>query len=98
MNCEGETKGKLITASTENINVTPGNYGRFVLKCNKSETGDTFAKDYSVSLNAGEKDYIYNVLGSDANNGSSMLFVEALYDMELRKLVDTAKITELKIV
>lgn len=98
MNCEGETKGKLITASTENIKVTPGNYGRFVLKCNKSETGDTFAKEYSVSLNAGEKDYIYNVLGSDANNGSSLLFVEALYDMELRKLVDTAKITELKIV
>lgn len=100
MNCDKPASGSIIPSTVTTINVTPGNYGRFVLKCNeyKKEEETYYEKEYSVSLNAGEKDYIYNVLGSDANNGSSMLFVEALYDMELRKLVDTAKITELKIV
>ena len=101
MNCDKPVSGSIIPDTTTTINVTPGNYGRFILKCNGKKNDDdtiSYEKEYSVSLNAGEKDYIYNVLGSDANNGSSMLFVEALYDMELRKLVDTAKITELRIV
>lgn len=99
INCEtseGEARLDGNSGDQEVINVTPGNYGRFILNCTGATSSVTAS--YSVSLNAGEKDYIYNVLGSDANNGSSMLFVEALYDMELRKLVDTAKITELKIV
>lgn len=100
MNCDKPASGSITINTATTISVTPGNYGRFVLKCNGTTNSGTtsYEKEYSVSLNAGEKDYIYNVLGSDANNGSSMLFVEALYDMELRKLVDTGKITELKIV
>jgi hypothetical protein len=96
MNCDKPASGSIISPTATTINVTPGNYGRFVLKCNGKKNDDdtiSYEKEYSVSLNAGEKDYIYNVLGSDANNGSSLLFVEALYDMELRKLVDIAKIT-----
>lgn len=101
INCEtSEGEAKLDDSNgNENvgvINVTPGNYGRFTLNC--TGTTNSVIASYSVSLNAGEKDYIYNVLGSDANNGSSILFVEALYDMELRKLVDTTKINELRIV
>lgn len=99
INCEtseGEAKLDGNSGDEEVINVTPGNYGRFTLNCTGATSSVTAS--YSVSLNAGEKDYIYNVLGSDANNGSSMLFVEALYDMELRKLVDNTKITKLKIV
>lgn len=92
-NAKVETEGD---ANDDTIKVTPGNYGHFTLNCTGTTEGDM--SSYSVSLNAGEKEYIYNVLGSDANNGSSLLFVEALYDMELRKLVDTGKITELKIV
>ena len=100
INCEtSEGEAKLDDSGDnegDTINVTPGNYGRFTLNCTGSTSSVTAS--YSVSLNAGEKDYIYNVLGSDANNGSSMLFVEALYDMELRKLVDATKINELNIV
>ena len=97
MNCSGGTSGSINTPTGTTIPVTPGNYGRLVLKCGKS-TSEAYDAEYSVSLNAGDKDYIYNVLGSDANNGSAMLFVEALYDMELRKLVDTGVIDTLHIV
>lgn len=97
MNCDGGITGGTSPNDSNKIEVVPNNYGRFVLKCNKSETDDKFAKEYSVSLNAGEKDYIYNVLGSDANNGEAILYVEALYDMELRKLVDAGEVKELKI-
>lgn len=92
-NAKVETEGD---ANDDTIKVTPGNYGHFTLNCTGTTEGDM--SSYSVSLNAGEKEYIYNVLGSDANNGSSMLFVEALYDMELRSLVDAGEITKLEIV
>ena len=92
-NAKVETEGD---ANDDTIKVTPGNYGYFTLNCTGTTEGDM--SSYSVSLNAGEKEYIYNVLGSDANNGSSMLFVEALYDMELRSLVDAGEITKLEIV
>lgn len=91
-NC-GKTDVSSEPNNNNEIRVTPGNYGRFTLEC----TGTTGSASHSISLNLGDKDYIYNVLGSDANNGSAILFVEALYDMELRKLVDSHKITKLGI-
>lgn len=43
---------------------------------NISGTGFT----YAVTLNPGDKDYIYNVLGSSPTDGKAKLYVEALYD------------------
>lgn len=63
---------------------TPDNKGRFTLiaKYNGSEVGR-----YPVSLNPGDKDYIYNVLGSDALIGNAAIFVEDLYDIMLDDLI-----------
>ena len=92
----GNASGYLIDGLISNV-MTPGNYGRLVLNCNSGGTeGDiTYNASYSISLNIGDKDYIYNVLGSDPNNGSALLYVEALYDMELRRLVNEDKIDTL---
>ena len=48
---------------------------------------------YSVSLNAGEQDYILNVIGTNAENGDAEVFVEELYDVALRQLIEEGKIT-----
>lgn len=58
--------------------------GRFTLiaKYNGDKVGE-----YPVSLNPGDKDYIYNVLGSDALNGGAAIFVEDLYDIMLDDLI-----------
>ena len=50
---------------------------------------------YPVSLNAGTKDYIYNVLGSKATDGSAALFVEELYDSMLSDLIAGGKVTKI---
>ena len=68
------------------------NYGQFtiVAKKNKNVVGT-----YPVSLNAGAKDYIYNVLGSKANDGSTAVFVEELYDLHLAELIENRKVTKI---
>ena len=101
LNCTGGTES-FESATGSTINVGPGNYGKFNLICNgiydeKTKKYVSGGTTYAVSLNPSDKDYIYNVLGSEANNGSSMLFVEALYDMELQSLVNAGKITKLAI-
>lgn len=96
--------GEITTSpSTEDneVKVTPGSYGRFNLVCNGEYNEEKYVSggtSYAVSLNPSDKDYIYNVLGSEPNNGSSLLFVEALYDMELQRLVNESKINKLNIV
>lgn len=77
----GETESEIV--------VSTGNYGRFNLLCDGIK--------YAISLNPSDKDYIYNILGNTNSNGSSKLFVEALYDMELQTLVDSEKIDRLGI-
>lgn len=48
--------------------------------------------NYSVSLNPGERNYILNVFGTDPENGDSEIFVEELYDIALRQLVELGEI------
>lgn len=79
-----------------NKSVTDGDYkvnalnlGQFTIIAKKD--GKEVGR-YPVSLNAGSKDYIYNVLGSKANDGSAALFVEELYDLNLQKLVADNKV------
>ena len=75
------------------IIVTPTNLGHFTLVCydkNNAEIGR-----YPVSLNAGAKDYIYNVLGNSPKNPTGTaapIFVEELYDLRLRELAEAKKV------
>lgn len=86
-----------ISASTNVNTVTGGfscsslNYGRFTIVCQTGETtADTVS--YSVSLNPGEKDYIYNVLGGKPSEGTAAVFVEELYDNYLADLVENSRV------
>lgn len=84
-NCEVEVGGQ-----KESLDIDINNYGRFVITCKKN---DTVLDSYSVSLNPGDKDYIYNVLGGSANDGNtSYVFVEDLYDIFLETEVFDGKL------
>lgn len=87
-NCHG------LTANTQNADFSVGslNKGRFTIEAYKN--GNPIGK-YSVSLNPGAKDYIYNVLGSDPNEGSAAVFVEELYDVMLDELITEAKVNQI---
>ena len=43
--------------------------------------------EYTVSLNPGNKNYIYNVLGGSPNDNTAAIFVEELYDVAFQQLV-----------
>ena len=61
--------------------ITATSLGKFGLTVN--------GKTYNVSLNYGDSDYIYNVLGSNPlTNTECPIFVEAVYDYALRKAYD----------
>ena len=76
------------------FDVSPNNLGKFVLKVTKNDADGTELK-YAVSFNYGSKNYIYDVLGSDNESGSSPLFVEELYDVALSQLISEGRITKL---
>ena len=75
------------------INVSPDNLGRFTIVCNNFN--NEVIGRYAVSLNPGSKDYIYNVIGNNPNEGVAPVFVEELYDLRLQELVDGNKVTYL---
>ena len=75
------------------FDVTEYNKGAFTIEAYKNGQEKPVGT-YSVTLNPGAKDYIYNVLGTDANEGSAAVFVEELYDYMLDDLVnDNFKVT-----
>ena len=78
----------------ESYNVSPNNLGKFVLNVTKNDAEETEVR-YAVSLNYGSKDYIYDVLGSDNESGSSPLFVEEVYDVALTQLIESGRIKKL---
>jgi len=65
------------------IRCTPTDFGTFKLVC-EMYSGEFVS--YTVSLNPGSSDYIYNVLGGTAQ-GTTPIFVEELYDVALQNLV-----------
>lgn len=77
---------------TGNFTVDSYNYGTFTIKVTLN---DDSIKYYSVTLNPSDKNYIYNVIGGDPANGDAEVFVEELYDVALRQLVDTGDIVEI---
>lgn len=68
------------------------NRGHFTIIAKKK--GEEIAS-YSVSLNPGAKDYIYNVLGSNPTEGSAAVFVEELYDVMLDGLIADGKVDKI---
>lgn len=80
------------TTTDTDININSNNLGQFTIVVSKN--GNEIGR-YPVSLNEGTKDYIYNVLGSNPTEGSSPLFVEELYDIHLKELVDNGDVTKI---
>jgi hypothetical protein len=81
-----------IPTEGEGFTVNSLNLGRFTIVAKK---GNDTIGEYPVSLNAGDKDYIYNVIGGNAGEGSAAVFVEELYDVMLADAIDKGKITEI---
>lgn len=99
--CEGYTIG---SGTEEYISSTPSNLGRFKIKGlmgeqKKDETIDSGSTDYfeyAVSLNPYDKDYILKVLGTNNDDSDAPIFVEALYDVALKQMVETERIKKIK--
>lgn len=70
------------------------NYGVFTFNVT-TYTGET--KKYAVSLNEGEQRYIYNVLGGNQEEGEAEIYVEELYDVALKQLVQAGKLNGINI-
>lgn len=77
----GEQKEGDVTISTVSSS-------KFIINCNPTNEKETeFEATYAVSLNPGDKEYIYNVLGSTPSDGNALLFVESLYDVEMENIL-----------
>ncbi|MBP5724322.1 MAG: hypothetical protein J6X18_12220, partial [Bacteroidales bacterium] len=67
----------------------PTNYGTFTLQVT---CWDDNVKEYSVTLNPNDKNYIYKVIGGEPEKGDAEIYVEELYDVALRQLVNEGEI------
>lgn len=65
------------------------NYGKFTIEV----TTASGKINYSVSLNPWDKNYILNVLGTKQDDGDALLYVEELYDVALKQLIESGDIT-----
>lgn len=72
------------------FNVSQINYGKFTIS---GTTDKGMAFSYAVSLNPGDKNYIINVLGTQQDVGDTELYVEELYDVALKQLIESGDIT-----
>ena len=72
--------------------INPSNYGTFGLEVTLQ---DDTTKTYDVTLNPGEKNYIYNVIGGNPEIGDAEIYVEELYDVALQQLVERGKLNTL---
>ena len=80
---QGDNKGFILT---------PNNYGTFGLEVTLQ---DDSKKVYAVSFNAGEKDYIYKVIGGNPEIGDTEIYVEELYDVALQQLIERRQLNTL---
>lgn len=78
------------SATPHSLNINASDYGTFGLDVTLY---DNTHKVYSVSLNPGEKDYIYNVIGGNPEIGDAEIFVEELYDVALKQLIERKELT-----
>lgn len=73
------------TTSEGDFKINQSNYGRFTI-CVLTYQDEV--KKYSVSLNPGDKNYIYNIIGGEPDRGESEVYVEELYDVALKQLIE----------
>lgn len=81
--------------NTGDFTVNQNNHGRFtiVVKTNLTDsTGAPIIKKYAVSLNPNEKNYIYNIIGGNPEKGEAEVYVEELYDVALKQLIEQGEI------
>ena len=87
---DGCTPG--FSTKTNELVINSNNYGTFGLKVT---TWDDQTKVYAVSFNAGEKNYIYNVIGGNPEIGDAEIYVEELYDVALQQLIERGELNTL---
>ena len=80
-------------AETGNFTINSINFGTFTIEVT-TNTDDV--KNYAVTLNPNEKNYIYNVIGGDPEDGEAEIYVEELYDVALRQLIERGEIDTIK--
>ena len=83
------------TPTPGEFSVDVNNYGRFTIKVTTKIDGVSTDKNYAVSLNPGEKNYITNVIGTDPEIGDAEVYVEELYDVALQQLIESGDITSI---
>lgn len=86
LNCSGVTN---VTANTETATTSITGYNLNTLIKLECDLGDDKMSSYVVSLDPSRRDYIYNVLGSTPTDGESKVFIEALYDLELKSQLES---------
>lgn len=79
----------------ETVEINSLNKGRFTIVV-KNNYGEIVR--YPVSLNSGEKNYIYNVIGSNPSDGKTEVYVEELYDVALKQLIEQGNINQIDFV
>lgn len=89
---KGGCDQSITPTEVENIDINGMNFGQFTLVTKK---GEEVLHEYSVSLNANDKDYIYKVLGSNPTEGSADLFIEELYDFHLEDLINNGNVDQI---
>lgn len=90
-NCSGNSINGSTSVNVNNIQINSTNYGKFTIVCKKG----TETKSYPVSLNSGDKDYIYNVLGGSAEEGSAPVYVEEFYDVMLADAYESGQVSKI---
>lgn len=84
--------------NTNSFDINANNYGTFGLEVETNKTdsnGNPIKKTYSVTLNPGDKNYIYKVIGGDPEVGEAEIYVEELYDVALQQLIERGELTTL---
>ena len=73
------------TYSGCSITVNPGKFALKIKYITGSTTAQTAETTYNVSMNSSDPDYIYKIFSEDPLVGSAPVYIEAVYDMGLKK-------------
>lgn len=82
------------SATTGDFSIDANNYGTFTIEVTYAydDNNEPLVHRYPVTLNKGDKNYIYNVIGGDPEVGESEVYVEELYDVSLEQLIESGEV------
>jgi len=83
--CENATP----SSSGAGWKINENNYGKFTINVTAKD-GKTYK--YPVSLNPYDKDYILKVLGTNNEDGDTLVYVESLYDVVLQNGIENGSL------